>query len=258
MSLQFSDTTNYRGIIQIYEKELGFNQGDVSGDTNRLKAATADINLALDDFTDIAIKSSGLWQFDDSNQTDYPIITTNIVSGQRDYAFTTDGSGNLILDIYRVVIGDPSGVFRDITPVDQQTPNNNGNYTSTFINGQNATGTPKGYDKTSNALFFDVIPNYNLTNGIKFFINRESSYFIYTDTTKKPGIPGLFHKYLALRAALDYARRNSLSVFPNLEAEVYRYEGNERLGINGSISSYFGNRSRDVRKRLLPNVEDCH
>src|SRR3990167_10378043 len=104
MSVQFSDTTNYKGIIQLIEKELGFKRGDISGDANLLKEITADVNLAWDDYLTIALPASGKWQFDDSNQTDYPIIKTNLVDGQRDYTFTTDEGGNLILDIYKVAI----------------------------------------------------------------------------------------------------------------------------------------------------------
>ena len=63
-----------------------------------------DINVALDDAIDIAIRSCGIGQYDDTNNTDYPIITTDLNSGQRDYSYTADGSGNLILDIYLSLI----------------------------------------------------------------------------------------------------------------------------------------------------------
>src|SRR3990167_11282297 len=103
MSIQFNQTASpYRGLVQFYEKEIGANRADVSGTAEKLAQFTSDVNQALDDFWAIAIPASGTWQLDDSNQTDYPIITTNLVASQRDYSFTTDGSSNLILDIYRV------------------------------------------------------------------------------------------------------------------------------------------------------------
>lgn len=206
----------------------------------------------MDDFMAIAIKSSGTWQFDDSNHTDYPIIRTNLVSGQRDYSFTTDESGNLILDIYKVIIYDANGFGREIYPIDAQTTDFQGSFTSDFYDGQNRTGVPTRYDKTANAIFLDYVPNYSATNALEVYINRESTYFTSSDTTKKPGVPGLFHKYFALKPALDYARRNNLSILPRLENEVMKFEGDESKRIIGSIEKYFGRRERDIKRRMVP------
>lgn len=250
MSLQFNDTSNYKGLVQLYSKELGFNRTDISGNTDKLKEFTADCNLAHDELLARGFKKGGTWQLDDSNHTDYPFITTNLVSGQRDYTFTTDESGNLILDIMRVMVADSSGLFREIYPVDQQTSNSNQVNTDTLINGQNSTGTPTRYDKTGNGIFLDLIPNYSYTNGLKVFINREGSYFAYTDTTKKPGVPGNLHAWYFIKPAYDYARRNGLAVYNRLALEVQKLEL--------EIDKTFGMREKDVKRRLLANVENSH
>lgn len=239
MSIVFNDTTNYKGLVQLYEREIGADRGSVSGNTAKLKEFTADVNLALDDFTETAIRTSGTWQFDDSNQTDYPIITTDLVSGQRDYSFTVDGSGNLILDIYKVLVADSSGTFREVEAVDAQSEDD----TSGFWDGADVGGTPLRYDKTANGIFLDPIPNFNYTDGLKVYINREASYFTDTDTTKKPGVPGLFHKYFVLRPAQDYARRNNLANQDKIQEQVLRME--EWIG------DYFARRPRDERRRLI-------
>lgn len=236
--LQFNDTTTYRGIVQTYERECGFDHGDISGSTTKLKDFTADANLWLDRFTMLAIRSSGRWQWDDSNHTDYPIITTNLVANQRDYPFTTDEGGNLILDIYRVLVADDNGDYREVSPIDAQTADD----TTTFWDGNNTTGVPTRYDKTANGIFLDPIPSYNETNGLKIYINREASYFVYTDTTKKPGIPGLFHRYLAIGPASEHARRNVLTNRGELQSEVLRMEED--------IQRYFSERPRDEPVRL--------
>ncbi len=260
MSLVFNDTVNYKGIVQTYEKEAGFNLGDVSGNVQKLKSFTADCNMAMDDYLRLALKASGTWQFDDSNHTDYPIIYTDLVSGQQDYTFTIDGSENLILDIYKVVIRDQNGYGREIYPVDVQSIDGNNRYfrTADFYDGQVHSGTPTCYDKTGNGIFLDAVPDYTTDGattgiyGLEIYINREASYFNYTDTVKMPGVPGTHHKYFALKPALDYARRNNLAVLPRLEAEVLKYEGNEDRGIIGMIARDFGRRQRDVVKRLVP------
>lgn len=89
MSLVFSNTTTKNGIIQRIERYCGFNDGDISGNTLRLAQFTGDINVALDYTLAMIFEEGGTWQFDDSNHsTNYPIITTNLISGQRDYSFT--------------------------------------------------------------------------------------------------------------------------------------------------------------------------
>lgn len=248
MSIPFSDTTNKNGLIQLCERNLSFADGAISGDSTLLKQFTADINLALDDVFSKIFKVGGTWQFDDSNQTDYPIITTNLVSGQRDYSFTTDGSGNLILDIYKVVVTTPGGLGVEIKPIDQQAPHTANINPDSFIDNQNASGTPTRYDKTANGIFLDPIPNYNSTNGLKIFINREGSYFTTADTTKKPGFAGLFHEYLALHASYRYARANGF-------AGVQRFQ-NDLILMGQEIMTYYGNRERDVSRRLRPNIEE--
>lgn len=252
MSLKFNDTTNLNGLAQIFEKEIGANPGDITGSTAKMKAFTADSNLALDDYFAIALSASGKWQLDDSNQIDYPVIYNGLVSGQRDYAFTTDGTGNLILDIYRVfvLVSATSTIYQEIFPVDQQSETD----TESFTNGQNVIGVPIRYDKTANGFFLDPVPSYTVANGIKVMINREASYFSPTDTTKKPGVPGLHHKYFALKPALDHARRNNLANVARLEAEVLKYEGDEEKGIIGSIARYFGKRSKDERNIMRPKI----
>jgi hypothetical protein len=240
VSLAFSDTTTLRGIVQMYEREIGATRGTVSGNTNLLKEFTADSNLAIDDYTSLAIQSSGLWKSDDSNHTDFPEIYTNIVLGQRDYPFITDENGNIILDIYKVYAKDSaSASYRLLEPYDPDTESQ----ISTFTDGLNASGTASSYDKVGNVIRLDKLPSANVTDGLKVSINREASYFAYTDTTKKVGFPGLHHKYFYLRPALDYARRNTLTSYPRIEAEYMKLEDD--------IKKYYGMRGKDERPRRL-------
>lgn len=239
LSIQFNDTNNRKGLVQLFEKEIGANYGDISGNTNKLKEFTADVNIAFDEYVALAIRSSGTWQFDDSNHTDYPIITTNLVSGQRDYTFVTDEGGNIILDIYSVFRKDQNGIYGKIEAVDQQSDD----YVSGFWDGQNLTGTPERYDKTANGIFLDAVPSYNSTNGLKVYINREASYFTSTDTTKKPGVTGLHHKWFFLRPALDYARRY-------LSNDAYTKIQNEVTKLEAEIKASFSLRQKDTQSVL--------
>lgn len=237
MSLVFSNTTSKNGILQRIEKTCGFQDGDITGNTTKLAQFTGDVNVALDRVLSLIFSVGGTWQFDDSNHTDYPIITTNLVSGQRDYTFTSDESGNLILEIYKVFVADDSGDYREILPVDQQSdaPVN-------YTDGNNTTGLPITYDKTGNGIFLDPIPNYNETNGLKIYINREASYFSTSDTTKKPGFAGLFHEYLVLHPSFYYCLRNGISIRNSIKEELMEMET--------QIMDFYKMREKDTVKRL--------
>lgn len=232
MSLTFTQ------ILSLIDRNCKSNTGSYS-----LADKTADINLALDFVWATIFKCGGKWQYDDSAHTDYPIITTNIISGQRDYSFVTDEAGNLILDIYKVMIAQPDGTYVEIKPVDVQSDAD----TQGFYDGLNKSGTPTRYDKTANAIFLDVVPNYNSTAGLKVYINREGSYYTTADTTKKAGFAGIFHEYLALRPSYQYAYRNSLKNIVALQ--------NEMLKMEQAIKDYYGFRERDAKKAMKPKVD---
>lgn len=205
---------------------------------------TADENIALDRVMDLIFKSSGRWQFDDSNHTDYPFITTSLNASQRDYTFTTDEQGNLILDIYKVMVKDPNGIYTEIEPVDQQSDE----YMEGFWSGQNTTGIPTRYDKTANGIFLDAIPSYTSANGLKIFINREGSYFTTSDTTKKPGFSGIFHEYIALYPSYLYAMRNSLPNKDSLKKDLDDMEL--------KIQQHYRDRSKDETLVITSELVD--
>lgn len=234
MSLQFNDTTSARkGIIQLIEKRCGLNYGDISGNSDLMSDFTAEVNLAIDDAMHLIFQATGKWQYDDSNNTDYPILTHDLVQGQRDYPFVKDASGNLILDIYKVLVANTGGIFYEIYPIDQQLDK----AARPFWDNINTSSLPTRYDKTGNALFLDPIPNFNYAGGLKMFVNREMLYFTIADTTKMPGFAGPYHKYLALKASYGFASTKLLS---NAKA-IW----NDILICEDSMRAYYGNRSRD-------------
>lgn len=239
MSLQFNDTTTLKGLVQVYEEECGLQLGTVANDATKLKKFTAQANIAFDDFLEIAFQAAGTWNWDDSNHEDYPVITTNLIQGQRTYAFLTDENGNIILDVYKVFVKDSNGVKHEIRARDIQSQRD----TTQFTDGQNLTGQATEYDKTANGIILNLIPTATIADGLEVWINREPSYFTYQDTTKKPGVPGNLHRWFAVKPAYVYARQKRLAVKKDLEQEVIELEA--------LIRTTFGARARDERKRLV-------
>lgn len=244
MSLVFSDTTNKSGIIQHIERTLGFNDGDITGNTTLFAQITSDCNLAIDNAHQIIIPASGTWNYDDSNHEKHAIMTANLISGQQDYAFSTDEAGNIVLDVLKVMAKpDASSDFVTLTPEDQQaTGANNDKYAS------DATGSPLSYDKSGTHVFLYPTPSTTVEDGLRLLVNREGSYFTVSDTSKKPGFAGIFHKYIVWHVCDNYALMNNLSNRASLQQE--------KLMMEAAMEDWYGRRSRDERPRLRTNVEN--
>jgi hypothetical protein len=195
---------------------------------------TADENLALDYILAKIFQVGGRWQFDDSNHTDYPIIMTDLKAGQRDYSFTTDEQGNLILDIYKVMVTNDGGIsYDEVYPVDMRADEG----TNNLWDNKDVQGSIFRYSKTANGIFLDQLPSADVTNGLKVFINREGSHFTTADTTKKPGFAGSYHEYIGLRPAYRYATDHSMA-----NAEVLK---RDMMEMEEAIKKHYRDRSKD-------------
>lgn len=243
MILDNVDKTNRNGLIQLLEDETGTQNGNSYPKATKVR----DINLGLNDFMFIAMKAANKWHIDDTNQTDYAIIETNIISGRQDYPFLNDGSTtpNQILDIYRVEIADQFGNFTEITQLDVE------GIQVALSEYKSDGGVPTEYNKDGNSIKLYAIPNYSYTRGLRMYINRTPSYFISTDTTKEPGIPQWFHPYLVYSAAYRYCSQKGLpqaggrlrnGAYTGLAAVVQQWEQ--------KIGDYYSDRSRDVRRSM--------
>lgn len=249
MSLQYSDTSNYLGLAQMYEKEIGANYGDVTGNTAKMKEFTARARMALDNYLLLWAKNAGNTEADDMNHTDFQIITTSLVANQRDYVYTTDGDGNRITDVAKVLVLESSTAtsYREIRPIDET----NTDISDILVNTN--TGVPYQYGKMGNAILLDYIPSYSVAAGLKMVVMREGSYPVYTDTIKVIGVPA-YHEYFYLRPAMEYARINNLANFPRLQEAVIDLEGDEARRITGKIATYFGVKGKDERRIMKPKL----
>lgn len=239
MSLVFSDTTNRSGIIQLIEKNLKLNNGEISGNPDTFKEFTADINLALDNALSIIFKADGRWQFDDSNHESFPVVTTNLEASKRVYVLPED----VFLKIHRVFVRLPgdNANYVEVLPVDVQTERGG---TLGFWDGSDVAAIPLYYDKTGNGIFLDPIPSYNQDDGIKIYIAREGTYFTTSDTDKKPGFASLYHEYLVYNPCYKYAIRHGLKTINTFRDAMARLEED--------IKSHYGSRENDVRAKITP------
>lgn len=246
MSRVYSDLNNNSGIVQKYEDACKYKRGYVSGNTERLKDFTSDTRSAFDRFLSLAFEYDGRWQYDDSNHEKYAEIEIDLVSGTRDYTFLTDEQGNVILNIHKVLVKTRDGVYVELDTADKYS--DNATTSAPFLDGQNVAGQPTRYDRTANGIIFDYVPDYSWrvgtegARGIKVLIDREASYFVYNDTTKKPGVPGIFHDYFWAYPAMEKASIDGSSNYNGLVNIVSRLED--------GIKQHFSRRGEDDRKKI--------
>ncbi len=233
----FSDTTNSTGLIQICEQELfgdtGFTQ--ISSDSSRLKMFTNYINEANARYTEIAITADGAWAFDDSNQVDLPIATTNLINGQQDYTFAVN-----FIDILGVEVADSAGIFHGMIQVNERDFSNEA---ASLTNVFRIPSLPISYMKLANSIFLLPAPNYNYTAGLKIRFQRPHVYFVYNDTTKVAGFNSNHHQYLVDYACWKYASSRSMPSASRFLSEVQRYEQIE-------IPSFYSSRNKDKVKKF--------
>lgn len=244
----YSNSTTREGIVQ----ECDFLVG--SDDTTYpIAEKTRNANRALDKVISIILSADGRWQFDDTNYTDLPIGTTNIITGQQDYSFSTD-----MITVTRVEVKDAQGNWRYLLPFDQRDlmpdqPNTlprvggsiaGTNYSLTEFMEQ--SGTPAYYDKLATSVFLYPKPNYNSTGALKVFYQRQPNYFISTDTTKEPGFAKHLHRYIPLSMAYDYAISKDLG-----KRNVLR---EEMLVMEKQIMDHYTIRKKDEKTRLMPRM----
>jgi hypothetical protein len=221
MSLQFNDTTTKQGLIQECEDLVFSSYGDISGNADRLYQFTRLINEAVNRVVSLIFKSDGRWQFDDSNNTDQPTATTDLVttlgSEQQDYGIATTH-----LRISSVEVKNANGGWVLLAPMDSIDILDN-----TITDFLKSPGMPRYYDKTGNSLFLYPKPlgtAVTSTAGLKVRFQRPPSYFVYTDTIKTPGFNSMYHRLVALIASRDYAIIKSLDVAKGLMALVQQTE----------------------------------
>lgn len=202
--MQFSDTTNKNGIIQVFERLTRMPDGTVTG--TLLKQVTAQINEAFEDILPMVLMYMDKMRWDDTNHTDAPIGYVNLVSGQEDYKITEDDNSLDILNIVGVRIK-TSSTATTYSELEKMTLDDD-RANEAMAPASTTTGVPTHFLENGNTIYLYPQPNYSATSGIELFFQREQSYFVSTDTTKEPGIPKPFHKVLPIIAAIEWTSVN--------------------------------------------------
>ncbi len=195
-----------------------------------------EVNNALERIVSLINHSDGRWQWDDSNNTDLPIATTDITINQQDYSLATSH-----LELSRAEVQDSSGNWSKLIPLDQTDV-----YNQSLTDFLKTASLPVYYDKLGNSVFLYPKPNYTQAASLKLFFTRGPSYFTSSDTTKTPGFNSLYHDLVPLWVAYNFAIANGKQNAQLLLQEIQTRED--------SLKEDFALRSKDdhIRIRARP------
>lgn len=194
------------------------------------------INNAYERVASLILQADGRWQWDDNNfSTDFPIATTNLISGQADYTITSSH-----LRILRVEVANSSGTF---TKIDQFDPADK--LTESLTQIATESSTPTTYDVLGTSVILYPKPNYNYTAGLKVYFQRGPDLFTsgqVTTGTKQPGFNSLYHDLIPLWVSYNYALDNGQSTVNGYMNEIMRKEQ--------SLKNDYSSRNKDQRDVL--------
>lgn len=202
------------------------------------------LNEWLNNITVMILLAQDEWDYDDSNKTDLPILTNNIISGQSDYTLPSG-----ILDIKRVEISyDNGSTWYESTPIDSGEPEFplTGSTTASYFD-----KTKPRHDVQYGSIFIYPAPLANSTGGLKLWISRDAIPFNLGDLTTGTLVPGFqtsFHNMLAYGAALDYAVANSL---PSVKSIAAMLESMKQ-----SLQLFYGRREKDRELILVTDYQN--
>lgn len=239
--MQFSDTTNYQGIVQDIDYLLFGNS--VATSPYAIADKTRNINRHFDDTVSLIMQSDARWKWDDDNNTDQPIGTINLVNNQQDYEI----AGQTYLKIQRIEIKDVNGKYYLIYPIDEKEVQN-----QALTEFQSTAGRPIYYDKIGEYVFLYPKPstaNVTASAGMKIYYQRAPSYFVATDTTKSPGFASPYHRILSVGAALDYAVANGMTTKVNILAPMLKE-------LQAGLMTHYATRAGDEHVRMTVARED--
>lgn len=232
--MQFSDTSNYTGIIQRIDFLL-FGDGTTNNTDYSLNDRTREVNLSLDEAVAELFKADPNFMWDDTTNTDFPIATLDLTANQ-DHFTVPDSS----LVVHRFRVKDENGDWKTLSSKLRREISDDE---------LDDTGTPDKYYKLDNAFFPVPVPDYSSSGGIELEFQRGANHFSSTDTTATPGFASIFHAFLPVNAALQYAIANNMT-------EKINVLTSEKERIKKSMKEHYEKRSPDEKPQMRLKPKD--
>jgi len=199
------------------------------------------INEAYERIVGWILEADGLWQWDDTNYTDFPIGTQTLVDGQSKYSFN-----DKFLEIEEIQIKNDDGDWAIIRPIDQKEWSKFEPLSEDF----SEDGLPEYYDKlTDDTIELFPAPDdgssVTLASGLKIKYRRTACVFTsaeVTTGTKAPGFISSAHYALSYMSAIPYCMKFKKDRVALYEKRVAEYKK--------EIQTSYSKRERDKTKQI--------
>lgn len=179
----------------------------------------------------------GGWKYDDRNNTDFPIATTDLLSGQSDYALPID-----TIHLNAVYYKDTAGNWTKLIPLTLEEINR----MEAEPEFEDTNARPTYYRALSNSIKIYPASDYSQDDSLMVEYSRDVSTFVTTDTTKVAGFDPIFHEAIPVYMALKYAQINTLPVVGSLTRDWEGYVGNRERNTVGSITRHYSQKFKDM------------
>lgn len=195
------------------------------------------MNIAYRDVARIIWESDGGWRYDDSNATNLPKATTDLVHNQQDYTLPTTA-----LRIARVEVKDGVGNWIKLKPLDPQEVTTG---LPEFLGGE--TGTPLYYELQGTSVLLYPTPtsaSVTLSAGIMVYVDRDVTSLAVTATTTQPGFAAPFHRILSYAASIDFTQDQNQRQFLAMQKER----------LEQGMIRFYSKRAPEVKTNIKPGA----
>jgi len=138
----------------------------------------ARLNDALDRYWFLAVSSANKGGFDDSGYSTLPVETQSLVAGTNAYKMTS--FTNEVLQILRLSILDDDGIEYDLI---HEEFDDIVDFNETYSTDSADRGKPQYWTKKGDYIYLYPCPDYSETNGLRAYVNRKMSKFVWTTFT---------------------------------------------------------------------------
>lgn len=193
--MQFNSDSDSQDIVSLV--------GDMTGisTTSELKQITRACNEANKKIWTWIFESYGGWQYDDSNNTNLPVATADLVANQVKYTLPSAALSVRALE-YKNSNGDWHKI--DSLPIDLV------NQHTSEKEWQDSPSEPRWYSVLNGIIKLYPASDTARNQALRIQFDRGSTTFASTDTTKTPGFASEFHEAVSVGASYYIATNKSL------------------------------------------------
>jgi hypothetical protein len=177
--------------------------------------------------------STGNWQYDDSNNTNMPIATTSLVSGQSQYSTPTEA-----LTFHRIEVKDQNGNWVLLKPLIKE------GIKVAMDEYNDVDGDPYQYSLVNGQIILHPAPDYSQSASLKVYYDREAVAFAYNATTATPGFASPYHEILAIGASIEWYKVKQ-PTSPTLQVLMGEY-----AKIEQSIKDFYAKRFKNYAPKI--------